>query len=284
MPYRWRASISRLRWQHPALNGVVGFAAGQLRNSDLKIQQGLGRGLRFNTGGSAASFVVGSSQQQEQIALKALLAVGATFYDIGANVGFFTVIASRIVGPAGKIFCFEPLPENYRQIRHNAMLNDFKNIKIVDTALGNLDGEARFWTSAGPTWGKLVSTGKVPDQLTGEIDVPVRRLDRVVAESSLPPPDVIKIDVEGAEVDVLLGATETLRHHMPRLLIELHGTNTSVANVLSEHGYKAAVLGDSVSIAAAHWNATVVAVPAESLWPAGLPPTSVKDSKVGAYT
>ena len=280
-PARWRNSVLRLSWRHPALRRVVGFAAGRLRNGDLEIQEGLGQGLRFNTGGSAASFVMGWSQQPEQLALRAMLSAGVAFYDVGANVGFFTIIAARLLGPAGRIFCFEPLPENYRQIRHNAMLNSFTNIEIIGTALGSFDGEASFWTSAEPTWGKLVSTGKVPDKMTGEIKVPVRRLDGIVAESRLPPPDAIKIDVEGAEVDVLLGATETLRRYRPRLLIELHGTNAAVAQLLSELEYKTAVVGDSASIIEAHWNASVVAIPSEAQWLDGLPARSLNGSAVG---
>ena len=283
-PARWRESILRLSWQHPVLKRVVGFAAGKLRNCDLEIQEGLGQGLRFNTGGSAANFVTGSSQQREQLALRAILSAGAAFYDVGANVGFFTMIAARLLGPAGRIFCFEPLPENYRQIRHNAMLNSFTNVEIIETALGSFDGEASFWTSAEPTWGKLVSTGKVPDKMTGEIKVPVRRLDGIVTASGLPPPDAIKIDVEGAEVDVLLGAAETLRHYRPRLLIELHGTNAAVAELLTELKYKTAVIGDSASIIEAHWNASIVAIPSEAQWPAGLPAPSLKGSEVAVST
>jgi FkbM family methyltransferase len=266
------------------LNRVVAFAAGFLRNCDLEIQEGPGQGLRFNTGGSAVSFVMGSSQQPEQLALKAMLAEGANFYDIGANVGFFTVIAARFLGPAGRIFCFEPLPTNHQQIRHNATLNGFTNIEIVETALGNIDGEASFWTSAEPTWGKLVSTGKVPDKMTGEIKVPVRRLDGIIAESGLVPPDAIKIDVEGAEVDVLLGAMETLRRYRPRLLIELHGTNAAVAELLSELDYKTTVVGDSASVIEAHWNASVAAIPAEAPWPAGLLAPCLEESAIGAST
>src|SRR5262249_26379143 len=148
IPPRWRNSVSRRRWKHPALGRFLSLAAREIRNCDLEIQEGPGRGLRFNTGGSAASFVMGSSQRLEQLTLKAMLGEGMTFFDVGANVGFFTVIAARILGRGGRIICFEPLPENFRQIQHNAMLNGFTNITIIETALGNLDGESSFWTSA----------------------------------------------------------------------------------------------------------------------------------------
>src|SRR5215469_6631118 len=271
MPGRWRDSISRLRWQHPMLNQMVTLAARRIRNCDLDIQEGIGRGLRFNSGGSASSFALGSWQVVEQLALKAMLAPDMTIYDVGANVGFFSVIAARLLGPKGRVICFEPLPENFRQISHNAMLNGFTNIQVIEKALGNFDGEASFWTSGEPTWGKLVSTGKTPDKMTGEIMVPVRRLDGIVADNGLPTPDVIKIDVEGAEADVLAGAVEILRRNRPALLIELHGTNAAVAKLLTELGYKTAVLGDSAPIMQAHGNASIVAIASEAAWPSGLP-------------
>jgi len=271
LPRSWVKWISDLRSNHAALESLFGVVAKSVRHWDLEIQDGLGKGLRFNAGGSAASYLVGCWQPHTQVALKAMLREEAIFYDVGANVGYFAVIAARLVGLNGKIVCFEPLAINYRHILHNAALNGFTNIQLIETALGNIDAEASFWLSAQPTWGKLVSAGKVPDKLIGETRVMVRRLDRVIAEAGLPPPQVIKIDVEGAEVDVLAGAIETLRRYRPRLLIELHGTNIAVARMLSDLGYKAVVLGDHAAIVDAHWNADVVAIPSEDDWPVGLP-------------
>lgn len=252
------------------MDRLLALAARSIRDCDLTIQEGVGQGLRFNAGASAASFVLGSSQRLEQTTLRALLKGGVTFYDVGANVGFFTVMAARLLGRNGRIFCFEPLATNCRQIQHNAALNGFENISIKPVALGKIDGEATFWTSAEPTWGKLASTGTLPDKMAGEIKVPVRRLDTIVADEKLPSPDVIKIDVEGAEVDVLLGATAILQRNRPALLIELHGTNQAVAETLSGLGYQVKVIGDSVPITEADWNASVMAIPADAHWPGEL--------------
>jgi FkbM family methyltransferase len=253
------------------LHQMVGLARDRLRSRDLEIQDGLGKGLRFNAGGSAAGYLLGTWQPSMQVALGNLIRDGETFYDVGANVGFFTVIGARLAGPAGKVVCFEPVPDNFRQIRHNAMLNNFTNIEVVETALGSADAELPFWTSAEPTWGKLAATATAPDKLIGEIKVAVKRLDSILGDADLRSPQVIKIDVEGAEVDVLSGALETLQAYRPRLLIELHGTNAEVAKFLSELDYKAVALGECASIIDAHWNADVVAIPTDEEWPAGLP-------------
>jgi len=225
---------------------------------------------------------MGSSQLPEQSALKTVLAESDNFYDIGANVGFFSVIGARLVGTSGKVFCFEPFPANSRQIKYNADLNGFENVQVIEVALGSIDAEAPFWVSAQPTWGKLASTGKMPDKLIREIRVKVRRLDALVEEGGLPAPDVIKIDVEGAEVDVLSGAIETLRRHRPRLVIELHGTNAAVGDLLSGLAYKTVVIGEAVPITQAHWNAQVIAIPCEEKWPIGLAAPPVTETAVGA--
>jgi len=282
LPPGVRNSVSHLRWKLPALNRGIAFAARRLRNCDLEIQKGVGQGLRFNAGGSAASYLTGTWQPRTQAALKALLAPGMTLYDIGANVGYFSVIGARLVGSHGAVVCFEPLAENFQQIRYNTELNGFSNIQLIEAALGKADGESLFWLSAEPTWGKLAGAGKEPDKMVGETSVLVRCLDKLVEEAKLPPPDVIKLDVEGAEVDVLEGALETIRRHRPRLLIELHGTNRAVAEILAELHYKVAVLGETTTIAEAHWNADVVAIPSGDSWPVGLLEYPVNGGTIGA--
>ncbi|MGH8011178.1 MAG: FkbM family methyltransferase, partial [Candidatus Binataceae bacterium] len=101
------------------------------------------------------------------------------------------------------------------------------------------------------------------DGYCGEIVVPVRKLDSVVESARLPPPDVIKIDVEGAEVDVLAGARLTIAASRPIFLIELHGTNLAVERILSGCGYTTTVLGTRENIGQAHWNSHVLALPKE---------------------
>jgi FkbM family methyltransferase len=188
-----------------------------------------------------------------------------TFYDVGANVGFHSVIAARLIGPArGTVVCFEPLEENAAQIEHNRKLNGFDRLIVRREALGNTDGKGRFLLSTRPTWGVLASAGREPSNYAGhDMQVRVRRLDSVVREDHLPVPDVMKIDVEGAEAAVLEGGLHTLRVHRPVLLIELHGTNTMVAELLRAANYQGSVLGTTASISDSPWNAYVFAIPVE---------------------
>jgi len=215
MPRSWTGWFSRLRWRNAVIDRLMTFAAAGLRDCDLEIQQGLGSGLRFNAGGAHPSFLLGTCEPNTQTALKAMLREGMVFYDVGANVGYFSVIAARLVGPHGKVICFEPLPENTRRIEHNAAMNGFDNIRAIEVALGNIDGESSFWLSEQLSWGKLASAGKQPNRTIGTAAVSVRRLDAMVAEEGLAPPEVIKIDVEGAEVDALFGLEDgTVRAYL----------------------------------------------------------------------
>lgn len=263
LPRSWMDALDGVRSRHPLFNGWVKWMAARLHRYDTTIMRGVGAGLRFNTAGSAGSFVMGTHDPVTQVAIKSLLQPGMTFYDVGANVGFFSVIAARLVGPGGRVVAFEPLPANARAIRHNAELNGFTQIDAREQALGGSDGEASFMLSAEPTWGKLSSAGKAPDRHTGTTVVAVRRLDGLIEQEGLPPPDVMKIDVEGAELEMLAGAERTLRACRPVILMELHGTNREVAEKLAALNYTAAVLGAPGDIATAHWNANIIAAPAE---------------------
>ena len=162
--------------------------------------------LRFNTGRSNAGYLLGTSEPIRSTCARHRGSAGMTFYDVGSNVGFHAMLAARLVGPAGHVICFEPFPDNASQIEYNAGLNWFTHVRVRHEALGNHDGIGRFLTSEEPTWGKLDSAGAEPSRMSGELQVTVRSWIR--SWPNLLPPDVIKIDVEGGEVDVLSGADE----------------------------------------------------------------------------
>lgn len=263
IPHSWIAAIAHARQQHRSVDRCAGFVAGLIRERDSYIQAGAGRGLRFNPGRSAASYVLGIIEPETQSVLTNVLRPGMTFYDIGANVGFCSIIAGRLVNPGGRVVSFEPLPENARALRHNVDINNFGHFSIFEMALSVADGEMSFAKSDRMTDGRLESVNRLPSEYAGDIRVAARRLDSIVNEATLPPPDLVKIDVEGAENDVLCGARDTLARHRPVLIIELHGTNDLVVRTLAQAGYCATTLYPCPSIGEAYWNAGIVAVPSE---------------------
>jgi FkbM family methyltransferase len=251
-----------LQYRYPWVKPVFELMANRVRNQDGEIQQGVGRGLRFNTGKSIAGYLLGTAEPDMQAALKTLVRPGMTVYDLGANVGFISMIAAHLVGPEGRVIAFEPLPANARQIKYNASLNNFSHVMVREEAMSDKDGEALFQTTGFPTTGKL-ENGHFNKEKAGEVMVRVRSLDAVITEAKLPSPDLIKMDVEGAETLVLRGASQTLMSARPVLLIELHGTNKPVALALERQNYTAHVLGSRTPIVDAHWNSHIIAVPAE---------------------
>lgn len=262
VPHRWLMSVAAWQYRYPWVKPIFELAANRVRNQDGEIQQGVGRGLRFNTGKSIAGYLLGTAEPDMQAALNLLVRPGMTIYDVGANVGFISMIAARLTGPQGRVVCFEPLPSNVRQIQYNAALNNFSHVTVREEAMSDEEGQGCFEVTDFPTTGRLMNDNLHPES-TGKLNVRVRRLDAVVAEAKLPLPDLIKMDVEGAEVNVLEGASQTLATARPLMLIELHGTNRAVAHALEEQGYTAHVLCSRVPIVDAYWNARVVAVPRE---------------------
>jgi len=264
MPRSWIKAVSSASWKHPAVRRAFEWSAKRIQWQEGKIRQGVGKGLFFNPGGSNAGYLLGTSEPGVQRAMLALLRPGMTFFDVGANVGFHSTLAGRLIDPSrGHVISFEPLASNSDQIEVNARLNHFDCVRVMRFALGNNDGEARFLLSEISSRGALETAGRIPSSFTGIATVQIRRLDTLMSEAHLPPPDVMKIDVEGAEREVLTGAHETLMRYRPILMIELHGTNPEVASALEAIGYRASVLGRSGSIAEVPWDSYIIARPAE---------------------
>lgn len=261
LPRSWIKAVGRQQWRHPALKRAYDWGAARVRRGDRIVVRGVGQGLRFNASGSNAGYILGTSEPHVQQALALLVDGGDVVYDIGANIGFFSILAARLTGPTGHVVAFDPLASNAERIVHNSSLNGFDWVEVRTIAVGREDGDARFLVSEVSSWGRLASTGRHEGH-TGETGVRVQTLDSIVA-SGTRPPQVVKIDVEGAEADVLDGARVTIGAHRPRLIIELHGTNAAVADRLDSLGYAGIVIGDTATVRKAQWNAHVVALPSD---------------------
>jgi FkbM family methyltransferase len=140
---------------------------------------------------------------------------GQVVFDVGAWEGVFALFFARAVGPAGAVVAFEPHPRHFRRLVENLTLNSFAHARALPIALGARDAVAPFAPDAVAGHSRLVTKG-------ASATVRVARLDVLMAAERLPMPDFIKIDVEGGELDVLLGAKATLAARRPRLLIEVH--------------------------------------------------------------
>ena len=164
-----------------------------------------------------------------QNALIAELKSGDTFFDVGANGGFFSLLGAKLVGPSGKVVGFEPHPETARQARAQLRVNDCRNATIVQAAISDRSGMLHF-SDGSNGFNRHLIDGQPSQQSQPAIRVQSITLDEAAQQYG--PPDVIKIDIEGAEVLALRGATEILRQHRPSIVLEIH--NAALAQQVYE--------------------------------------------------
>ena len=147
---------------------------------------------------------------------------GTTVVDAGAHIGLFTVAAAPRAGPTGQVYAFEADPYNYEALRVNIERNALTNVRAVNQAVADVTGEVTFILSSSTVGSSLVAQDSITD--AEPVKVAATTLDAEI------PPDrarelVVKIDVEGAEEQVLRGAAETLqRCARARLILEQHQT------------------------------------------------------------
>lgn len=189
--------------------------------SDVRaIRGGKGAGLKIIPLRGDREITLGTYEVPVQQALFENVEPGGVVYDIGANIGYFTMLAARRVGNGGQIYAFEPVRRNAAAIMRSAELNHFDNVTVYERAVGAAGGIAELNLARHIGGAMLASIGAPPDKV-GSFPVEVVAIDDFIDEMRLRPPSLIKVDVEGAELDVLRGMTRTLIAYAPVLIVEL---------------------------------------------------------------
>jgi FkbM family methyltransferase len=168
------------------------------------------------------TFVFGTYEPGVVRGLKEEIQPGWTVVDVGANIGYFTLLMANRVGPQGKVIAFEPLAENFRILKENIKLNGHTNVVAENCALMSRTEriELRSATPGAITW---VASVRIDEKSAVESQsVEAVTLDEYVELNGIAKIDFLKIDVEGAEASVLEGATNVLERDRPTLLIEMH--------------------------------------------------------------
>jgi len=168
---------------------------------------------------------------------------GSLCVDVGANLGYFSIFMSCLVGGRGQVIAFEPMPDTVEMLRKNVRVNDLQNVTVVQAAASDGSGSVEFFSEPSESMTKTASMFNHRFHGAARTTiVPSVRLDDYFAGAARLP-DFIKIDVEGAEEAVLNGARETLARGGPALVVEIHrwGSPESqrVLSLLSELGYSA---------------------------------------------
>lgn len=155
--------------------------------------------------GQLALLTAGANEPATLRLFERLLVPGDVVFDIGAHVGHHALVAARTVGETGKVFAFDPQPYNADRICRNAELNGVSNIVVVCAAAGERDGFLRVPFQSARDRSRLSLVEKGPNDLATRIEVPVRRLDTFISEHALGEGKLLKIDVEGYELEVIRG-------------------------------------------------------------------------------
>jgi FkbM family methyltransferase len=190
---------------------------------------------------SRAVYVSGLYEPNTALVLKSWLHRGSVMVDIGANMGLFTLLASRWVGPSGKVLAVEPSPRERQRLLAHLRLNAITNVDVAASAVSDRIGSGELLIadrehSGLNTLASRFAYGNVTSVST--VPVPVVTLDSLIDRGGISRVDVIKLDVEGAEYAALKGGASTLSRHRPRLVIEvvpsaLAAAQTSVAELAS---------------------------------------------------
>ena len=191
------------------------------------IRAGNMKGVKWILKSANPGQALGRYEPEHESQFVKLLASSTTFWDVGAHVGWYTLLAAKNLPTTAKITAFEPNPKNIGYLKRHLKLNDVSNASVVEKALCNEKGVAFFSNRAQQS--QLVSVG--------EYQVQTDRADSIVQNQ--PPPDFIKLDVEGAEVDFLNGAQQLIFNHRPRILLSAHGykKRDECIRWLQQYGY-----------------------------------------------
>jgi FkbM family methyltransferase len=198
-----------------------------------RIAWGPLKGFRF-TGGDLACRL-GVYELHVQYALSEMLRAGDVFYDVGANTGYLSLLGAGRVGPAGFVYAFEPLPLNAQRVQILMAENGIDHYEVVRYAVSNHRGKIKFYLGED-------DNSHTPSIIRGvrtrEIGVDAISLDDFVVDHRTP--DLIKMDIEGAESVALGGAVRLLTGPTaPKWLIEVHSDQTEreVRKILLDRGY-----------------------------------------------
>jgi FkbM family methyltransferase len=146
---------------------------------------------------------------------------------------------SELTGSQGAVVAFEPVPKNAGFLHHHVAINGCNNVVVHELALADLDGMIGFDLGQSNSQGHLSESGSLLVQCA--------RIDSLVAALAVPPPDIMKIDVEGAEVAVLNGASQVLARNKPIIFLATHGQEQhgECCRIFERLGYRLAAIGES---------------------------------------
>jgi FkbM family methyltransferase len=168
-------------------------------------------------------------EEAEIIFTRKFLRKGDIFFDIGANIGLYTLISSNCVGDSGSVYAFEPTPITFNRLSQNIKLNDLKNVEINNIGLSNISGLSDFHISneGYDAWNSLIRLDQIKN--SDVIKISVETLDSFIENQGIKRVDLIKLDVEGWEKYVLEGSMKLLMQENPPVFLVEFNENHAFA-------------------------------------------------------
>jgi FkbM family methyltransferase len=257
--YKPLAGLIRRALNRASPNGLVEVkvAAGDLAGYTIQLDMQIDK-----------DYWLGTYEPELQAVLRELIPSAAVIFDVGANIGYVSLLLAKAAGVKGKVFAFEALPSNVEQLQRNLALNGMeRRVTVIASAVTQAPGPVRFLVHSSGGMGKVAGSAGRGDKYQSEVTVPGISLDEFVFRQENPPPQVVKMDIEGGEVLALAGMGRVLAEARPLMLMELHGPESSrVAwQTLTAAGYQICWMrrGTPVvpSLETMGWKAYIVAKP-----------------------
>jgi FkbM family methyltransferase len=232
---------------------AAGSAEGMKMRLDLQLEK---------------DYWLGTYETDLQTAVDDLIEPGWVAYDVGANIGFVSLLLARRLGETGTIFAFEALPDNLERLRTHVEINGLASrVTVIPGAVTATSEPVRFLVGPSGAMGKAEGSAGRSEGHRDTIEVPGITLDDFVYRDGNPPPQIIKMDIEGGEILALQGMPRLLAEAHPLILLELHGPEAArVAwDTLTAAGYQICRMQRGYphvsSLDELDWKAYLVAMP-----------------------
>lgn len=227
------ATIKRRIYQYPTLSRLIRGGLNQVVPQGLvrvEIAAGALQGhtmiLDLQT---EKDYWLGTYEPELQSAVLEWVKPGMVVYDVGANIGYFTLQFALVVGDGGKVISFEALPQNVERLKNHLIESNLeRRVRVESCAVVDQVGTVSFWTGPSSGTGKAAGSKGRKNLAYGQsTSVPGISLDAYVYEQGNPIPDVIKMDIEGGEALAFPGMTRLISSARPLILLELHGSEAA---------------------------------------------------------
>jgi len=200
-------------------------------NMQVPILSGKLRGKKWIIDSGVHRYWLGTYELEKQDKFTQMVSPENIVFDIGANVGFYSLLASILVGDQGRVISFEPVKRNINYLRQHLAINKIENVTVMEAAVSDRDGLALFDPSPEASTGHFSETGAERVQTVS--------IDNLIEHNQVPFPHVMKIDIEGAEILALIGAQNTINNAHPIIFLATHGetVHRSSCDLLFSWGY-----------------------------------------------